>query len=194
MKPWRVAALALLTLGALPALAAGPPRDAPAASLYQLDASLTAQDGRAIGLGVYRGQPVLVTMFFAGCQATCPVIIDTLRAVERKLDGAQRKNVRVLLISIDPEHDTVEALATLARERRIDTSRWTLARTDAKTVRQVAAALGVQYRRLPDGQFSHATQISALDSTGSIVAQSATLGHADDKLVAALSRPDATSP
>jgi protein SCO1/2 len=189
MKTWLIAAFALLTLGALPALAAGPPPGAPAASLYQLDASLTAQDGRALGLDVYRGQPVLVTMFYAGCQATCPVIIDTLRAVERKLDGAQRKNIRVLLISIDPEHDTVEALAALARERRIDTSRWTLARTDAKTVRQVAAALGVQYRRLPDGQFSHATQISALDSTGGIVAQSATLGQADEKLVAALHSP-----
>jgi protein SCO1/2 len=171
---------------ALPVLAA--PAAEPSASLYQLKVPLTAQDGRGIGLDVYRGQPVLITMFYAGCQATCPLIIDTLRAVEHKLDAARLRDVRVLLVSIDPEHDTAEALAATARERRIDTSRWTLARADEGSVRLVAAALGVQYRRLPDGQYSHATQISVLDAAGNIVAQSGQLGRADEKLVEALAR------
>ena len=160
----------------------------PSASLYQIQAPLIAQDGRAIKLDVYRGKPVLVTMFYAGCQATCPVIIDTLRSVEHKLNAAQLADLRVLLVSIDPEHDTPEALAALARERRIDTARWTLARADENDVRQIAAALGLQYRRLPDGQFSHATQISVLDARGEILAQSAQLGTADEKLVAAVPR------
>ena len=182
MRPWHATPLALLALRAL----AGPPAVDPSDSVYQLKASLTAQDGRQIGLDVYRGQPVLVTMFYASCQATCPLIIDTLRSVERKLDAGQIKNLRVLLISIDPEHDSAEALAATARERRVDTSRWTLARTDETQVRRIAAALGVQYRRLPDGQFSHSTMISALDSQGLIVTQSDHLGAADEKLVAAL--------
>jgi protein SCO1/2 len=178
--------LALLLLVALPALAA--PAGDPSASLYQLKVPLTAQDGRAIGLDAYRGQRVLVTMFYSSCQATCPLIIDTLRAVEHKLDAARLRDVRVLLVSIDPEHDTPEALAATARERHIDLSRWTLARADEATVRLVAAALGVQYRRLPDGQYSHATQISVLDEKGNIVAQSDQLGGADEKLLEALSR------
>ncbi len=186
MKPWHAVPLALLALRAISAADADPPPATPAASLYQLAAPLTAQDGSAIGLDVYRGQPVLVTMFYAGCQATCPVIIDTLRSVERKLGAAQQKNLRVLLVSIDPEHDTAEALAAVARERRIDTTRWTLARTDAHTVRRIAAALNQQYRKLPDGQYSHATQISVLNARGEIVAQSATLGTADEKLLAAI--------
>jgi protein SCO1/2 len=182
MKPWHAAPLALLALRAL----AGPPAADPSDSVYQLKAPLTAQDGREIGLDVYRGQPVLVTMFYASCQATCPLIIDTLRSVERKLDAGEIKNLRVLLVSIDPEHDTAEALMATARERRLDTSRWTLARTDETQVRRIAAALGVQYRKLPDGQFSHSTQISVLDGAGKIATQSDKLGVADEKLVAAL--------
>ena len=178
--------LAALMVLALPALAA--PAGDPSTSLYQLKVPLTAQDGRAVGLDVYRGRRVLVTMFYSGCQATCPLIIDTLRALEHKVDATQLRDVRVLLVSIDPEHDTPEALAATARERRIDTSRWTLARADEGNVRLVAAALGVQYRRLPDGQFSHATQISVLDEKGNIVAQSDQLGRADEKLIEALSR------
>ena len=179
--------LAALMVLALPALAA--PAGDPSTSLYQLKVPLTAQDGRAVGLDVYRGRRVLVTMFYSGCQATCPLIIDTLRALEHKVDATQLREVRVLLVSIDPEHDTPEALAATARERRIDTSRWTLARADEGNVRLVAAALGVQYRRLPDGQYSHATQISVLDEKGNIVAQSDQLGRADEKLIEALSRP-----
>ena len=87
MKPWHATPLVLLALRAL----AGPPAVDPSDSVYQLKASLTAQDGREIGLDVYRGQPVLVTMFYASCQATCPLIIDTLRSVERKLDAGQLK-------------------------------------------------------------------------------------------------------
>lgn len=186
MRPWHAAPLALLALGTLNAAAAGPaPADSPT-SMYQLQAPLTTQDGRVVGLDVYRGNPVLVTMFYSSCQATCPLIIDTLRSVERKLDSNQQKNLRVLLISIDPQHDTAEALAATAKERGLDTSRWTLARTDSANVRRIAAALGVQYRQLPDGQFSHSTQISVLDARGEMLAQSDKLGTADERLVKAL--------
>ena len=167
---------------------AAAPQTTPSNSLYQLDARLTRQDGRAIQLDVYRGKAVLVTMFYAGCQATCPVIIDTLRSVERRLSAAQLADTRVLLVSIDAENDTPDVLAALAAERRIDTTRWTLARANEQDLRQIAAALGLQYRRLPDGQYSHATQISVLDAQGEIVAQSARLGTADDALVAAITR------
>jgi protein SCO1/2 len=185
MKPWHAVPFALLALRAIEA-AAGPPPATPTRSLYQLAAPLVAQDGRAIGLDVYRGRPVLVTLFYAGCQATCPLIVETLRSVERQLAESRRKDLRVLILTLDPEHDTAAVLAATARARGIDTTRWTLARTDAAHVRRIAAALGQQYRQLPDGQFSHATLISALDADGVIVAQSDQLGRADPKLVAAL--------
>jgi protein SCO1/2 len=184
MKPWHAVPLALLALRAF----AGPPPADPSTSLYQLKAPLTAQDGRAVNLDLYRGKPVLVTMFYAGCQATCPLIIDTLRALEHKLDAAQRQDLRVLLVTIDPEHDTAEVLAATARERRLDTRRWTLARTDETHVRRIAAALGQQYRRLPDGQYSHSTLITVLGADGQILAQSDQLGHANQKLLEALGR------
>ena len=156
------------------------------ASLYQMHEKLLDQDGRPIDLDVHRGHKVLVTMFYAGCPATCPLIIDTLRAIERDVDAAQRAQLRVLLVSFDAENDSPAALKQLAKSRRVDTSRWTLAHADAAAVRRIAAALNIQYRKLPDGQFSHATIISALDADGRIVKQSAELGHADPELLAAL--------
>jgi protein SCO1/2 len=156
------------------------------ASLYQLHEKLMNQDGKAIDLGVYRGSKVLVTMFYGSCPATCPLIIDTLRAIERKAGAEQSARVRVLLISFDAEHDTPHALGELAQTRHLDTTRWTLAHADATAVRRIAAALNIRYKPLAGGQFSHSTIISVLDEEGQIVLQSATLGHADADVLRAL--------
>ena len=156
------------------------------ASLYQMHEKLLSQDGKAVDLDVYRGQPVLVTMFYGSCPATCPLIIDTLRAVERKVDEPRRQQLRVLLVSLDAGRDTPVALRKVADERRIDTTRWTLAHADAAAVRRIAAALNIQYRQLPNGEFSHSTIISALDAEGKILVQSAELGRADPGLLSAI--------
>jgi protein SCO1 len=162
-------------------------RDAdPPLSIYHLEAALTDQDAQRRGLDLYRGSPVLVSMFYGSCQATCPLIIDTLRATERGLSPERRAQVRVLLISFDPERDTAEALRKIAAQRRIDTSRWTLAQADPGAVRDIAALLGVQYRKLPGGEFSHSTVIAALSAQGEIAARTSELGHADPALLAKL--------
>jgi len=159
----------------------------PPQSIYQLQTRLTNQAGVEHGLDVYAGHPVLVTMFYGTCPAACPLLTDTLRAAERAAPPAQRQRLRVLLISIDPQHDTVQSLQELARSRRIDPSRWTLARTDAATVRRIAAVLNVQYRQLPDGEFNHSSVITLLTPRGEIVMQSTVLAKADAALIQALS-------
>jgi protein SCO1/2 len=179
----RLLLASLIVLGAIAATArAGDPP----ASLYHFDAALTNQAGATHGLDVYRGHPVLITMFYASCPATCPLIVDTLRATERELTAQQRAGLRVLMISIDPQRDTPAALRELAETRHIDTKRWTLARADAATVRSIAALLNVQYRQLPGGEFNHSTMIALLSPRGEIEASSSTLGHADPALLVKL--------
>lgn len=156
-------------------------------SLYNLDAQLTNQAGKHHGFDVYRGHPVLVTMFYGSCPMACPLLIETVRSVERSTPEAQRKDLRVLMISIDPDKDTPQALATLARERRVDTSRWTLAHADAATVRNIAALLNIQYRKLPDGGYNHSSVITLLSAGGDIRAQSSIMGKPDEALVVAIS-------
>jgi protein SCO1 len=158
----------------------------PPQSVYNLRAKLTDQSGAVHGLDMQRGHPVLITMFYGSCPAACPLLIDTLRSFERSLTPGERERIRVVLISIDPEHDTTENLQALATTRRIDLSRWTLAHTDEATVRKIAAVLNIQYRRLPDGNYNHTTVISLLTPQGEIAAQSTMLGKADETLAAAL--------
>ncbi len=179
----RCATIAVLLLLTGPALTAS---SLPPGSIYHLNSTLVNQSGAAVGLDTYRGHPVLITMFYASCPAACPLLIDTLRAVERSVPEGKRRQLRVLMISIDPERDTAEALRKLAQDRHIDLSRWTLAHADAATVRKVAATLNIQYRRLPDGQFSHSSIVSLLSPQGELLQQSSTLSSADPAIVATL--------
>jgi protein SCO1/2 len=174
-------------LFALVMLAAMARADAPE-SIYHLDAELTNQSGIPHHLDVHRGHPVLVTMFYGRCPMACPLLIDTMRAVERAAGPAEREQLRFLLVSIDPDHDTTEQLRTLASSRKLDLARWTLTRTDAASVRKIAAVLGVQYRALPDGQFNHSSTVTLLGADGVIEYQSSILGRADPELMAALKR------
>jgi len=177
---------ALLIVVALLWLPANAAPNYPPQSIYNLAVPLTDQAGERRSLDSYRGHPVLITMFYGSCPNACPLLIETMRAVGSAVPVPQRAQLRVLMISIDPEHDTVANLAALARARHVDTSRWTLARTDAASVRKIAAVLNVQYRQLPDGGYNHSSIVTLLSEQGEIVLQSSVLGKVDAALLAAI--------
>ena len=155
----------------------------PANSVYQLAVALTDQDGRDFRLADRRGKPLLVSMFYSSCQFVCPMLIDTLRDTEAKLAPGERNHLGVLMVSIDPAHDTVAVLKQKADERAIAAPRWAMARTDAASVRKLAAVLGIQYRALANGEFNHTTALILLDGDGRIVGRSSQLGSADPAFV-----------
>jgi protein SCO1/2 len=157
----------------------------PGDSVYNLRATLTDQDGRALEWSSFRGQPALASMFYTSCEMVCPMIFETLRWTLEALPPADRTRVKVLMVSFDPERDTVPVLKKTAQAHGCD-ARWTLARCDADTARKVAAALGIQYRRLASGEFNHSSTIELLDADGRIAARSGKLGAADPAIVKAV--------
>jgi protein SCO1/2 len=159
----------------------------PGDSVYQLQAPLIDQQGHRLELGAGRGSPVLVSMFYTSCPIACPLTFETIHLTLAALPPEAARRVRVLLITMDPDRDTVQVLGGVARERGCD-ERWTLARPQEEDVRPIAAILGIQVRRLPSGDFNHSTLIDLLDRQGRIVARSSRLGEADPALLDALRR------
>lgn len=188
------ACTALLACGpasAAPPARASVPATAPAAvpadSVYQLALPLTDQDGRSSDWRSRRGKPQLVSMFYTSCQYICPLIVDSAKAIEHQLTPAQRGRLGILLVSMDPARDDAAALKTVATQRRLDTSRWTLASPRADDVRTVAGVLGIRYRQLADGEFNHTSALVLLDAQGRILARTEQMGtRPDPEFVAAV--------
>jgi protein SCO1/2 len=163
-----------------------PARALPSAPLYDLELHLVDQAGQRIGLDVHRGSPVIVTMFYASCPAACPRLIDDILAVEAGLPEAERQKLRVLLVSFDPARDTPAALTKLAEARGLDLSRWRLAAAPEREARELAAVLGIKYRRLDDGEYFHTSVLTLLDDNGVPRASGEGLGRAPAVILAAM--------
>lgn len=187
------AAMSLLALG-LAAARVAFPAELPPNSTYRLDVPLVDQDGRGFHFADERGKPRLVSMFYTSCKYVCPLIVDTLMATERAVDPAERPRLDVLIVSFDPDRDDPPALKRVADKRKLDTSRWTLARTEAPNVRKLAAVLGIQYRQLADREFNHSSALVLLDAQGRIVARTNTVGEIDPDFVAKVKQTIAAAP
>lgn len=156
----RRALLALLLTGtAAGAQAAGP---LAAGSLYASGAALTDQSGRVFHLADLRGEPVLVSMFYSSCSMVCPMIFETIRATLDKGGKSARDGVRVLMITVDPERDSVAVLKKTAADHGAD-DRWQLARADSSGTRSIAALLASS-----TGAWRTATSITPVRSSCSM--------------------------
>lgn len=153
-------------------------------SVYQVNISLADQDSKLFKLSERKGKPMLISMFYSSCKFVCPMLIDTMQLTEAALNEKERAALNVTLVSFDPTHDDVKALKTVSTNRNLDLNRWSVDRTEDASARKLAAALGIQYRLLPDGEFNHTTIILLLDSEGRIVARTRKMGSIDDEFLA----------
>jgi protein SCO1/2 len=73
--------------------------------------TLIDQDGAAVDFraALHSDKPVFVDFIFATCTTICPVLSAGYSSMQRKL-GDERDRVRLISITIDPEHDGPEEL------------------------------------------------------------------------------------
>lgn len=174
------AAVACLLLLAGSALAAPAGLPLPKDSAYQLPLQLTDQTGNAWDWRSKRGKPQVVAMFYTSCQFTCPLIVDSAKAVQHALAPADNARIGILLISMDPKRDTPAALMRVASKRKLDATHWSLASPKPEAVRSVAGVLGVRYRQLANGDFNHTSALVLLDRDGRVVTRTEKVGSVVD--------------
>jgi len=155
-------------------------------SIYDLEVPLLDQHGATTSLDVFRGHPTIVVMFYASCRAACPRTIDDLLAIEAALPEPRRQDLRILMVSFDPDRDSPSALGDLATRRELDPERWRLAAAREPHSRQLAAVLGVKYRVLDDGEFFHSSVFMLVDATGRPTARIEGLGRSAEPILSQL--------
>ncbi len=185
--------LALLQPGT-PAAAQALPGD----SVYQLDATVTDQDGNAGPWRNLRGTPRVMSMFYTNCHLMCPLIIENGKAVQAQLTPAERARLELVMISLDPARDTPRALRDIARRHRVR-AHWRFLQPGANDVRAIASVLDVRYRFRDDGSINHTSVLVLVDAEGRVLARSEVAGAIPDPAFvaavrAALAGPDSPFP
>ena len=95
--------------GATRSRAPSPLEGIPATGLRAPSFALHDQHGQLVRLSAQRGRYVIVTFLYVHCPDVCPIIAGQLNEALREL-GADRKDVRVLAVSVDPKGDTPSAV------------------------------------------------------------------------------------
>ena len=142
----------------------------PSESLWQIQGSFEDQNGKKISLAELAGEPALVAMFYASCPRACPMLVSDIKHVLASLTIEEQARLRVVLITLDPSHDTPAVLQEVLRIRGLNPTRTTLLRTNGPATRTLAAALGVRYRpgTGDQGAIDHTSKIVLVDSGGVI--------------------------
>jgi protein SCO1/2 len=178
----------LLATGEVSASGVAPRPDSLAAPIRQGTPAprfaLVDHRGRALTEADLRGRPVVLTFVYGSCHATCPLLVDRLRALERRVGGA---DVAFVAVTLDPARDTPPVLADHAARWGLS-PRWHLLTGPAPDVWRLAAAYGVQWRALPDGEIAHENVVTLLDRAGRVAFTYRGLAHPEDRQAADLAR------
>lgn len=142
----------------------------PGASILQLDSAWTNQNGKSVKLASLRGSPRLLVMLYTRCETACPLIVEDLKEIAHDMDAKKSGKIDVSIFSLDSFRETAESLAQFSAKRKLP-SHWGLFTSNADAVAELAAALGVRYRRLANGEFVHSNVIFFLNGDGEVVAR-----------------------
>ncbi|MEW6776132.1 MAG: SCO family protein [Bdellovibrionota bacterium] len=154
----------------------------PSDSLYQLESSWLTQDGKEIRLGSLAGSPVVIALVYTSCKASCPLILGDFRKIHKNLsENASR--ISFVLVSMDPDRDTPGRLKEFEKGQKFPApGRWVLLNGKEESVRELAAALNVSYRKTGK-EFAHSNVITVLDPTGKIAHQQPQPGSSVQKTI-----------
>lgn len=149
-------------------------------SLYDLDRDWRNERGESVRLASLRGRPRVIAMIYTHCSTTCPFTVAEMKRIERE----SPVNAGFVLVSLDPARDDPARLAMFARERNLDSERWTLLDGSDDAVRELANLLGVQYRRLSPAELAHSNALTLVDADGVVVYQDAGLDASAEVMTA----------
>lgn len=140
-------------------------------SIFQLESNWTDQKGKVVSLSDLNGKSRLLVMLFTRCETACPLIVEDLKEVAKDLESASEAHkFEVSIFSLDSFRETPDSLLAFAAKRKLPAD-WQLYTSNSNAVSELAAALGVRYKRLKNGDFLHSNVIYFLNSKGEVIAQ-----------------------
>ena len=157
-----------------------------ARSLYRLDSSFETDLKRPLELRELRGSFQVLALIFTRCPTVCPTLVREMQALERAMPSDVHAATRFTLVSIDPAHDSPEALHAYRAKLGLSPEHWTLLRAEPDTVRELSALLGFSFASGSDAPLAHSKQVTVLNRQGEIIHQQESVGADPEKIIATI--------
>jgi len=159
-----------------------------ARSLYRLGSTFQTDSAQAFHLGELRGNFQVLALIFTRCPGVCPTLVREMQALERAMPAEVSEATRFTLVSIDPAHDTPEALRAYRTKLGLSPEHWTLLRGEPDSVRDLSALLGFSYSNGDGMPSAHSKLVTVLNREGEVIHQQASVGADSEKIIDAIAR------
>jgi protein SCO1/2 len=135
------------------------------------DFVLTDQTGKAIHLSDLRGKVVVLTFGYSRCPFPeyCYRLSNNLGAVETRFRARAGRDLVLITIAIDPEHDQGTVLSEYAAVFHAEPADWHFLTGPLPMVKQVAGMFGMNFWR-NEGLLTHSLHTAIIDRSGKLVA------------------------
>jgi protein SCO1/2 len=135
------------------------------------DFALTDQEGQRIHLAQFQGKVVALTFGYSRCPNPnyCFRMSNNLAQVERRIRTRDKKDLILLTIMIDPDHDQGKALSEYADTWKADPSVWHFLTGTVDEVHQIAAMFGMNFWP-SEGLLTHSLHTVLIDRRGRLAA------------------------
>ena len=160
--------------------------------------TLLDDHGQNVSLAALRGRPVLFDFIYTSCPGECLLLTERMGQIAKDLGPALGNEVRLVSITVDPEHDQPPQLLNYAKSQAADVPGWMFLTGTPKQIDQVMARFKLIRKREADGTVDHVPEFFLVDPKGrallQCVGQSADPERVESDLQqAAAGRPVATS-
>lgn len=141
----------------------------PGDSIYQVGGSWQS-DNLNIPLTSLAGKPQIIALVFTGCSNACPVIVESMKRIEREMPSDMRNHVGFVLISLTPDTDTTKSLKIFSEKKQLNKN-WKVLKGNNELVRALSNALNSRYNKIKDDDVAHSNTVTLLNSRGQIQVQ-----------------------
>ncbi|WP_394974643.1 SCO family protein [uncultured Croceitalea sp.] len=152
-------------------------------SIYQLTSKWKTQENKTITFQDLEKNTLVMVMMFTSCKLSCPRLVSDIRAIEEEVSETVKKNIKYILISIDPETDTPKVLKDFAIQNDLVGNQWLLLHGQEKDIREFANVVAVSYKEISPINFSHSNIISVFDKKGELKYQQEGFGNKNTEIV-----------
>ena len=159
-------------------------------SVYHIESFWLNQNGDRSNIAELQGKVQVVAFVYTYCEHSCPLIISSLKQIEKRIPAKKISGVQFLLISLDPARDSPEVLKRYMIDHDLNEQLWTMLNGDPDDVLELSALMGVRYRPMNNDadDIAHSNMITVLDQRGRIQYKMKGLNEDLEAVVAAISR------
>jgi protein SCO1 len=147
------------------------------------DITLLDQHGQKVSLASLKGKPVVFDFIYTTCPGPCLMLTARMKQIANQLGSTLGPEVRLVSITVDPEHDQPPQLLAYANDQGANENGWLFLTGTPKQIDDVMAHFDLIRRHEADGTVDHVLEFFLVGADGHALLQY--MGEkADPKIVA----------